>query len=110
MTVLQLFYRFLKINNIYNLFFYNILHREYKSSWQYNIKNITTCKSFFLINWAFAWRETKEGYNFWSKFNDRWEKIILCYATRFSKSETFDSLLSNEEIKLNNELIKMLKV
>ena len=52
MTILQLFYRFLKINNIYNLFLYNIQNREH----------IAACKSFFLISDAFTWGYTKEGH------------------------------------------------
>ena len=107
MTYLQLFYRYLKINNIYNLFFYNISHRVYESSWQYNIEDITTFKAYDLINNAFTWRDTKEGHNFWSKFNTRWREIILFSAKRY---ETLISILSNREIKLNDELIKMLKV
>ena len=105
MTYLQLFYRYLKINNIYNLFFYNILHREYELSWQYNIEDITTCKAYNLINNAFVWEETKERHDFWSKFNARWREIIL-----FSSKKSLDYLTSNIEIKLNDELIKMLKV
>ena len=110
MTLLQLFYRFLKINNIYNLFLYNIQNREHKLSWQYNIENITACKSFFLISEAFTWKGTKEGHSFWFNFNKRWEQIILYYALKLSKYESFDSLLSNREIKINDKLIKMLKV
>ena len=100
MTLLQLFYRFLKINNIYNLFLYNIQ----------NIEHIAACKSFFLISDAFTWGDTKEGHSFWFNFNKRWEQIILYYALKLSKYEPFDSLLSNREIKINDKLIKMLKV
>ena len=110
MTILQLFYRFLKINNIYNLFFYNIQNRKYESSWQYNIEDIKTYKSFFLISEAFTWKGTKEGHLFWFNFNTRWEQIILYYALKLSKYEPLDFILSNKEIKINDELIKMLKV
>ena len=110
MTLLQLFYRFLKINNIYNLFFYNIQNRKYESSWQYNIEDIKTYKAYYLINHAFSWGDTKEGYGFWYYINAKWTKIIFFSAKKILKYEPLDFILSNKEIKINDELIKMLKV
>ena len=110
MTILQLFYRFLKINNIYNLFFYNIQNRKYESSWQYNIEDIKTYKAYYLISNAFSWGETKERYDFWYDINAKWREIILFLSKKLSKYESFDSLLSNREIKLDDKLIKMKKV
>ena len=110
MTILQLFYRYLKINNIYNLFFYNIQNRKYESSWQYNIEDIKTYKAYYLINHAFSWGDTKEGYGFWYYINAKWREIILFLSKKLSKYESFDSLLSNREIKLEQKKNKMKKV
>ncbi len=110
MTLLQLFYRFLKINNIYHLFFYNMQNIYCESFYQYKIENIKTYKAYYLIHNAFRWTNTKEGFEFWLKFNIKWGDIILYIISKSLKNETLISLKSNKEIKVNDELIKMLKI
>lgn len=78
MTYLQLFLRFLKINNIYNEYFNEIKNRwnENYVKWYFKKECIKNEKPFELINHAFAWDYTKKGVNFWSDVNSTWRNII----------------------------------
>ena len=80
MTLLQLFYRFLKINNIYHLYKVNMNIRTIQDgdAW-YNINNINNVRAFTLLSNAFDWEETNEKFNFWCKQSVKWEKIICEY-------------------------------
>ena len=82
MTYTQLFIRFLKENNAYHLFLYNICNRKYDPSWQYNIEDIKTYKAYYLINHAFAWGETNEGYDFWYNINAKWGKNYIIFSKK----------------------------
>lgn len=78
MTYIQLFLRFLKINNIYNEYFNEIKNRwnENYVKWYFKKECIKNEKPFELINHAFAWDYTKKGFNFWSDVNSTWRIII----------------------------------
>lgn len=78
MTYLQLFLRFLKINNIYYEYFNEIKNRwnENYIEWYFKKECIKNEKPFELINHAFTWNHTKKGFNFWSDVNSTWRIII----------------------------------
>lgn len=73
MTHLQLFYRFLKQENVFHLFVKNISNKETRLYCVNNIKeyfNDTSKRD--LIFYAFQWSATNEGHDFWSQINQRW--------------------------------------
>ena len=80
---LKLFIRFLKKNHIYNQFFANST-----SAKGYHIRKINRRKENiiyfindelnnqgYVINRAFVWDETEEGYLYWLRIYDEWEQI-----------------------------------
>ena len=74
MTYLQLFYRFLKQENVFHLFVKNISNKETRLYCvNNNIKEyINDTNKIDLIYYAFQWRATNEGHDFWSQINQRW--------------------------------------
>ena len=64
------FFAFLKENNAYDKWVYNLKHEALNSD--------STCQWLFednsneAINCAFFWGDTKEGYEFWSELNHKW--------------------------------------
>ena len=79
MTLLQLFYKFLKDNNIFYLYFKNIRIREYKHWMIENVNNVNNMVALNLFTRAFEWESTKEGFGFWEKINCQWETILYRY-------------------------------
>jgi hypothetical protein len=75
MTYTQLFIRFLKHHNIYHLFIYNIKNRHYVR-WCYDIKSLSTYKPYCFVDDAFIWKNTNEGFCFWSDINTKWRDIL----------------------------------
>lgn len=74
MTPLQLFYRFLKQENVFHLFVKNISNNKTRL---YCVND--NIKKYFndtykrdLIYYAFNWKATNEGHDFWSQINQRW--------------------------------------
>ena len=78
MTYIQSFYRFLKINNIYNEYINEINNRPNENyvTWYLKKEHIENEKPFELINHAFSWDNTKKGFTFWSNVNCMWRNII----------------------------------
>ena len=81
--ILKHFYRFLKRENIIEKYFinftslHNITWREiYEQEKAFDIyakdRLDKECPS--LIQYAFDWEESKEGYDFWHDMNNLWEK------------------------------------
>ena len=83
--VFKLFVRFLKSKNIYHSYFKYLLSqngREYRYKYgtfiNPNIFIQTYCRNnpIVLIEYAFAWIETKEGLDYWHSLSNEWRKII----------------------------------
>ena len=73
MTYLQLFYRFLKQENVFHLFVKNISNKETRLYCVNDIKEyINDTNKRDLIYYAFQWRATYEGHDFWSQINQLW--------------------------------------
>ena len=104
MTYTQLFLRFLKLNNAYHLFVYNIRNRKENSKinnclYDFNtINNVSVLN--FLVN-PFIWNKTKQGHFFWVKLYEKWDNAIRPYVG-YSK-RGYDIVTDYEEIikKLN---------
>lgn len=87
MTYKQLFYKFLKDNNILSLYKKNIYNRlgyykEYGLK-PYNMEQIM-CVSYLTA--AFNWTTTNEGELFWSRINKKWYDILLSYNNNNSNN------------------------
>ena len=66
----QLFIKFLKDNNVYEQYMFNVNKRKEK---------YFTPKNFFLntlyvdfVSNAFTWKETLQGYGYWDKIENNW--------------------------------------
>ena len=105
MTILQLFYKFLKDNNIYYLYKKNINIRLIQDGeiW-YDINNINNVRAFVLLSDAFSWTYTNEGYDFWSKQSTKWETIIYEYYKAKGPTYYYD-VLTHEKVISPNEFI-----
>ena len=90
MTILCLFYRFLKYNNLFYIFMHNIMIND-SITFKYEINEQ---KSNVLISNAFDWTATKEGYYFWCDIDDMWREII--YQFNINKL-TANNKIDNEK-------------
>ena len=85
MTWRKRFLRFLKEENVYGEWVYNIRKQHPQTDldfWEFGLKNIFNEKEKCAeaINYAFFWRYTKQGHDFWSKINAEWNtKCSNCY-------------------------------
>ena len=78
MTYTQLFIRFLKENNAYHLFLYNICNRK-ENSKLYNLYDFKSINNVLALNFLanpFIWHNTKQGYDFWYNINAKWRDIL----------------------------------
>lgn len=98
-TLLHLFYRFLKLNNVFNSFKYNVTLKS-KESYRYKINYIKNELSDSLISNAFTWANTKEGHEFWENIDDKWCDIISKYNLECEYAHTKIS---------NNTMFNMIK-
>ena len=79
-NILKLFIKFLKSNNAYNKFLYNLKIQshyrcdDYKKP-DYYVKNMICQKPQMIINYAFSWSSTKETYIFWRDLHFKWLNI-----------------------------------
>ena len=99
MTYKQLFYNFLKYNNVLSLYKKNIYNRlgyykEYGLD-PYNMEQ-TMCVSYLTA--AFNWVTTNEGELFWSIINKKWYNILLSYNN--NNSNKLVKIYGNHIIKL----------
>ena len=86
MTYTQLFIRFLKQNNAYHLFLYNICNRK-ENSKLYNLYDFKSINNVLVLNFLvnpFIWNKTKQGHMFWAKLYDKWNNAIRVHVG-FSK-------------------------
>ena len=72
------FIAFLKENDIYEKWIYNIkVQHPIRGSWWYCFTStIYADRCSEGINCAFYWADTKEGYYYWSDFNRMWKNIV----------------------------------
>ena len=77
MTWKERFLRFLKEENVYGEWVYNIRIQHPQTDldfWNMNFKSIFSedkkCAGGIIT--AFCWSDTIQGYNFWSKIDDEW--------------------------------------
>jgi len=65
------FYNFLVDNKVLDQFIYNF--NKYKLR---DLKSLINSIQKEIINFAFDWSETPEGYNFWMNYDEMWRNII----------------------------------
>ena len=63
------FFAFLKENNAYDKWIYNLRHKGW---WSVSPQNLYEDNSNEAISRAFFWGDTKEGHEFWSELNHKW--------------------------------------
>ena len=77
MTWKERFFRFLKEEDVYGEWVYNIRKQHPiwdKKFWEGTLKAIFSeeDKCAEAINYAFHWADTRQGYNFWLKLDNKW--------------------------------------
>jgi len=74
------FVKFLKDNGVYNEFIYNCNNKAnnafIRKEWKSLKTFCTDLNDYAYIRYAFIWIETKEGYDFWNKIDDDWNKLL----------------------------------
>ena len=85
MTWKERFLRFLKEENVYGEWVYNIRQQHPTTDldfWKVKLKVIFSeeDKCYKGISYAFCWDSTKQGYNFWLKLDIKW--ITKCSYRR----------------------------
>lgn len=61
------FIKFLKKEKVHKKFFVNLLLLK---------SYLETLKPCYYLNAAFGWKETSEGFKFWSDLNEKWIEIL----------------------------------
>ena len=112
MTILQLFYRFLKQNNIFHLYKKNMNNRikQDNEGW-YDVNNINNIRAISLISHAFDWEKTNENFNFWFIQSNKWEKIIREYyhSIESNKGASYYYVVeAHEKVISPNDFIKLI--
>ena len=73
------FFAFLKEHDAYDKWVYNFMKQHPMNDiewWDYSYQSIYKRNCFFAISRSFCWSDTKEGYEFWSKLEYKWNKLI----------------------------------
>lgn len=112
MTLLQLFYRFLKQNNLFHLYKKNMNNKIIQDDkrW-YDINNINNVRAFSLLSNAFDWEETNENFNFWFIQSTKWKKIIHEYYDSIEsnkKASYYYEVKAHEKVISPNDFIKLI--
>lgn len=112
MTLLQLFYRFLKQNNLFHLYKKNMNNKIIQDDkrW-YDINNINNVRAFSLLSNAFDWEETNENFNFWFIQSTKWKKIIREYYDSIEsnkKASYYYEVKAHEKVISPNDFIKLI--
>jgi hypothetical protein len=68
----EIFSNFLKDNNAYDKFIYNLEHYSFSKIKFDKLDNI---KKLDYLD-VFYWKNTKEGVGYWDNLNDEWEEFI----------------------------------
>ena len=76
------FFKFLKENNLYDKWLNNLKDQHPISSteerrWDNMYKRLYDNKSLEAINYAFCWRKTEEGHDFWEEKNKKWKCKVI---------------------------------
>ena len=74
----RLFFKFLKENNLYDKWVYNIKTQhssifKYQFFWKNKNKILFSGNCSSAINSAFCWDDTNEGYDFWERLEVKWK-------------------------------------
>ena len=82
----QLFIKFLKDNNAYEQYMANFKIHRIKNKELVN-SNKFTPKEFFnntlygdFFAYAFFWKDTSQGYDYWNKLDGKWWREIMIYS------------------------------
>ena len=75
-------FKFLKKNDLYDKWLNNLKTQHPISSseerhWDKMYKRLYENKSFEAINYAFCWRYTEEGHEFWEGKNEKWKRKVI---------------------------------
>jgi len=100
------FVEFLKDNNIYDQFIYNLKNYNSISLDDYCYKIYITS---YILD-AFSWKHTKEGYDFWDEMSDKWIKYLkgLNESIDFNDWEE-EEFNENDSPLTDKEFVKFLK-
>lgn len=104
MTYTQLFLRFLKQNNVYHLFLYNICNKK-ESSKLYNLYDFKSINNVLVLNFLttpFIWNNTKQGHLFWAKLYDKWDNAIRPHVEYYTRG--------HDNVTDYKKIIKMLNL
>ena len=74
------FFAFLKENNAYDKWLYNLRKRHPSNDikwWDNYVEELYTNGCLMSIDDAFFWDDTKEGYDFWHKLDQKWNDLRL---------------------------------
>ena len=100
MTLYDMFFRFLKSNNILHLYKKNISNKIT------SLKNVDIKPGMYMI--LFDFTETNEGFNFWNNIDTIWYHKILCKLKLNNENRYYD--LNELEIKTFYSLLKKYKL
>ena len=70
----KIFYRFLKEENVFISYFKN-LYRKYKMESNKQLSILLRAYQIDLIDYAFSWATTPQGYKFWQTINEKWKGV-----------------------------------
>ena len=93
MNLKKQFIQFLKDNNAYYEFEHNL-----STKFHYYISMFSLKQSTSIIDDAFIWRETREGFSFWSEIDQKWRKqtfkLLLPYLiSTIKKYHLYDNFI-----------------
>lgn len=75
----RLLFKFLKENDLYDKWVYNLKKQHPISNkrwWNKMHSYIYSNNTKQAVDYAFCWSNTLEGHDFWSKINDRWKRKV----------------------------------
>ena len=80
---IKLFNRFLKENNIFKIYYYNLENDDNEDFNRKTIENVYEILKHYNIDEyhneihnAFLWCETKQGFRFWEKIEQQWLNVL----------------------------------
>ena len=99
MTWKEKFFRFLKEEDVYGEWIYNIYEQHPiwdKKFWECTLKSMFNekRKCAECINHAFCWRRTKQDNDFWLKLDEKWKckcGYYYHYSKCFGEEDFYDS-------------------
>lgn len=88
-TIIKIFYRFLKEEGIFSLYFKN-LYRQRGCSLNEKVCYIVRECPEGLINYAFNWSTTPQGHEFWETIHSQW---VYIYSRAASYAHIYDRIV-----------------